>query len=237
MPSGLNLRQKDISVGNGINIEYSTTGSGITLSIPPMEAREDQTFTSTDLSANYRLTVSNCNVGTFIVLDNNNQMQEPDVYQVGNSVEIDFTGWTIEGTWTIKFISIIVQPAISVDRNNPVEFTVNDPTYGRCVWLYDTTPTMTFANNIYGASKVRLLCVSGDSSVSGNVVLTPIIKGVEQTSVTVAVTTNPTWVELALGAINGSLAIRRETSNSNDTLNGEGAVVALVILSSEIYYA
>lgn len=39
MPSGLNLRQKDISVGNGINIEYSTTGSGITLSIPPMEDR------------------------------------------------------------------------------------------------------------------------------------------------------------------------------------------------------
>ena len=32
MPSGFNLRQKDISVGSGLNIEYSQTGAGILIS-------------------------------------------------------------------------------------------------------------------------------------------------------------------------------------------------------------
>ena len=237
MPSGFNLRQKDISVGSGLNIEYSSTGAGVILSVPPVESRADETFTASSLNENNKLVINDCSVGTFIILDENKQLQEPDVFQVDNNVEIDFTGWTISGIWTIKFITVILQPTISVDRNNPVEFTVLDEDYGRCVWLYDTTPTMTFANPVYNATKIRLLCVSGDSTVSGSVVLTPIIGGTAKDSVTIAVGTTPQWVELSLGNVSGTLTIMRDTSSTDDTLNGEGSVVALVVLSSEIYYA
>lgn len=103
MPSGLNLRQKDISVGNGINIEYSTTGSGITLSIPPMEAREDQTFTSTDLSDG-KLTVPECAVGSCCVIDNNGWLVMPGQQQSGANVILDLSGFTVTGTWKVKFV-------------------------------------------------------------------------------------------------------------------------------------
>ena len=55
MPSGFNLRQKDISVGSGLNIEYSSTGSGIILSVPPVESRADETFTASSLNENNKL--------------------------------------------------------------------------------------------------------------------------------------------------------------------------------------
>lgn len=66
--------------------------------------REDIVFTSTSLS-NSKLTVENATVGTFAILDNSNSLVMPNMKQVDTSVEIDFTGWTVTGNWTIKFVS------------------------------------------------------------------------------------------------------------------------------------
>lgn len=66
--------------------------------------REDIVFTSTSLS-NSKLIVENATVGTFAILDNSNSLVMPNMKQVGTSVEIDFTGWTITGNWTLKFVS------------------------------------------------------------------------------------------------------------------------------------
>ena len=66
--------------------------------------REDIVFTSTSLS-NSKLIVENATVGTFAILDNSNSLVIPNMKQVGTSVEVDFTGWTVTGNWTIKFVS------------------------------------------------------------------------------------------------------------------------------------
>lgn len=66
--------------------------------------KEDIVFTSSSLS-NSKLTVENATVGTFAILDNSNSLVMPNMKQVGTSVEIDFTGWTITGNWTLKFVS------------------------------------------------------------------------------------------------------------------------------------
>lgn len=66
--------------------------------------REDIVFTSSSLS-NSKLTVENATVGTFAILDNSNSLVIPNMKQVDTSVEIDFTGWTVTGNWTIKFVS------------------------------------------------------------------------------------------------------------------------------------
>ena len=64
--------------------------------------REDVIFTSSSLSSN-KLIVENATVGTFAILDNSNSLVIPNMKQVDTSVEIDFTGWTVTGNWTIKF--------------------------------------------------------------------------------------------------------------------------------------
>lgn len=64
--------------------------------------REDVIFTSSSLSSN-KLIVENATVGTFAILDNSNSLVIPNMKQVNTSVEIDFTGWTVTGNWTIKF--------------------------------------------------------------------------------------------------------------------------------------
>lgn len=66
--------------------------------------KEDIVFTSTSLS-NSKLIVENATVGTFAILDNSNSLVIPNMKQVGTSVEVDFTGWTVTGNWTIKFVS------------------------------------------------------------------------------------------------------------------------------------
>lgn len=66
--------------------------------------REDIVFTSSSLS-NSKLTLENATVGTFAILDNSNSLVIPNMKQVDTSVEIDFTGWTVTGNWTIKFVS------------------------------------------------------------------------------------------------------------------------------------
>lgn len=154
--------------------------------------------------------------------------------------ELSFTGGWPVASWILKPRGIKgADGEPGPDRNPVVEFTVADPDFGRCVWLSEATPLLTFADRVYGARTVRMLIVSGDTTLPGNAVLIPVVAGVEQSPVTVSAGVEPAWVEISLGdsGISGSLAFRRDYESSEDTLSGEGAVVALVVLALEVHYA
>lgn len=71
-----------------------------------LTARADLEFTSASLSANI-LTVENATIAGLVVLDANGMQQIPEMTQSGTSVLIDFTGWTISGTWRVQFSNVL----------------------------------------------------------------------------------------------------------------------------------
>lgn len=87
-----------------------------------LDGRDDIQFTASDVTEEHKLVISNCTVGGFAVLDENLEQVLPDPQQVGENVEVDFTGWTITGTWTVKFIQGFSVPGGSVTPG-PVSWT------------------------------------------------------------------------------------------------------------------
>lgn len=97
------------------NIDNATAGQVLTYNSStqkwePADAaaaagRDDITFTSADLTEASKLVISNCTVGGFAILDENQKQVLPDPQQVDGNVEVDFSGWTVTGTWTVKFIT------------------------------------------------------------------------------------------------------------------------------------
>ena len=97
------------------NIDNATDGQVLTYNSStqkwePADAasaagRDDITFTSADLTEANKLVISNCTVGGFAILDENQKQVLPDPQQVNGNVEVDFSGWTVTGTWTVKFIT------------------------------------------------------------------------------------------------------------------------------------
>lgn len=79
-----------------------------------LDGRDDIQFTASDVTEEHKLVINNCTVGGFAVLDENLEQVLPDPQQVGENVEVDFTGWTITGTWTVKFIQGFSGPGGSV---------------------------------------------------------------------------------------------------------------------------
>ena len=118
--------------------------------------------------------------------------------------------------------------------DNPAEFTVLNDNYGRCVQLDATTPTMNFANSVWGISTIRFRAVSANPDVTGNAVLIAIVDGVERDPVTVAVGATPGTIEIPLDpAATGQFAIKRDVSSENDTLQ-DGEPVSLLLLNAEV---
>lgn len=69
-----------------------------------IDVRDSIQFTASDLTENNKLVVSNTTVGSLAILDENLKQVQPDLQQVDGNVEVDFTGWTISGTWTVVFV-------------------------------------------------------------------------------------------------------------------------------------
>lgn len=69
-----------------------------------IDARDSIQFTASDLTEGNKLVVSNTTVGSLAILDENLKQVQPDLQQVAGNVEVDFTGWTISGTWTVVFV-------------------------------------------------------------------------------------------------------------------------------------
>ena len=71
-----------------------------------LTARANIEFTSASLSANV-LTVENATIAGLVVLDADGMQQLPEMTQSGTSVLIDFTGWTVSGTWRVQFSNVL----------------------------------------------------------------------------------------------------------------------------------
>lgn len=71
-----------------------------------LTSRSDLEFTSASLSANI-LTVENATIAGLVVLDADGMQQLPEMTQSGTSVLIDFTGWTVSGTWRVQFSNVL----------------------------------------------------------------------------------------------------------------------------------
>lgn len=69
-----------------------------------IDARDSIPFTASDLTESNKLVVSNTTVGSLAILDENLKQVQPDLQQAAGNVEVDFTGWTISGTWTVVFV-------------------------------------------------------------------------------------------------------------------------------------
>ena len=125
-------------------------------------------------------------------------------------------------------------PTVAIIADPAVEFTVLNATYGRCVQLDATTPVMSFAAPVWGVSKVRLRVVTANQGITGNVVLVPVVDGVDGDALTVAVGGTAAPVEVKFSTpVTGTLALRRDCEDSRDTLQ-DGEPVAVLVLNAEM---
>ncbi len=151
--------------------------------------------------------------------------------------EITFSGGWPTSSWILKPHGQNGKDGVSIDRNPMMEFTFLDEKYGRCVYLDDTTPNMVLTDNVYYAKKVRMRIESSNDSFSGNVVIIPVVNGVELEPY-VCGTGN--WSEISFsslegGVATGSLSFRRDTNNELDTLK-DGTVITAVVTVLEVVY-
>lgn len=82
----------------------ATSGKWEPADAASIDARDSIQFTASDLTEGNKLVVSNTTVGSLAILDENLKQVQPDLQQVDGNVEVDFTGWTISGTWTVVFV-------------------------------------------------------------------------------------------------------------------------------------
>ena len=87
----------------GENIEFSEQDGVLTIKGTGLEYREDISFTADSLNDG-KLTVSECSIGSCCVMDNNGNLVMPDQQQSGSDVILNLSGYTITGTWKVKFI-------------------------------------------------------------------------------------------------------------------------------------
>ena len=87
-----------ITLGEGLEVVAGTDGEAII----QRKRRAAIEFTVDDLTEN-KLLVSESMVGDFVVVDADGVMVIPVIQQIGNDVQIDFTDWTVTGTWKVIF--------------------------------------------------------------------------------------------------------------------------------------
>ena len=92
------VNAKKITLGEGLEVVAGTDGEAII----QRKRRTAIEFTVDNLTEN-KLLVSDCMVGDFVVVDADGVMVIPVIQQIGNDVQIDFTDWTVTGTWMVIF--------------------------------------------------------------------------------------------------------------------------------------
>lgn len=151
--------------------------------------------------------------------------------------EITFSGGWPTSSWILKPHGQNGKDGVSIDRNPVMEFTFLDERYGRCVYLDDTTPNVVLADHVYYAKSVRMRIESANESFSGNVVIIPILNGVELEP---HVCGTGNWSEISFsyldgGSATGSLSFKRDTGNTLDTLK-DGTVITAIVTVLEVVY-
>lgn len=101
--SGAVISETVKTIKAGENIEFSEQDGVLTIKGTELESREDISFTTDSLNDG-KLTVSECSIGSCCVMDNNGNLVMPDQQQSGSDVILNLSGYTITGTWKVKFI-------------------------------------------------------------------------------------------------------------------------------------
>ena len=101
--SGSVISETVKTIKAGENIEFSEQDGVLTIKGTGLEYREDISFTADSLNDG-KLTVSECSIGSCCVMDNNGNLVMPDQQQSGSDVILNLSGYTITGTWKVKFI-------------------------------------------------------------------------------------------------------------------------------------
>ena len=101
--SGSVISETVKTIKAGENIEFSEQDGVLTIKGTELESREDISFTADSLNDG-KLTVSECSIGSCCVMDNNGNLVMPDQQQSGSEVILNLSGYTITGTWKVKFI-------------------------------------------------------------------------------------------------------------------------------------
>lgn len=116
---------------------------------------------------------------------------------------------------------------------------VADEVWGDCRYLDAAFRQLSFRGRVRGLRRVRLELVSINAAVAGNIVLVPIINGVESEALVLPVGAEPTDTTFGLEVASGRLILRRDTSDERDTLRDSSGAITAVILSVilEVQYA
>ena len=114
------------------------------------------------------------------------------------------------------------------------ELPVVDATFGRCRYLGIPNAQLTFADPVWQLKSVKMLIRSIADDVTGNIVIVPVVDGVEKPELSVVVPVGATWatVEIPLAIETGELILKRDVDDERDTLkDAEGVAVTAVIRS------
>jgi len=106
---------------------------------------------------------------------------------------------------------------------------VYDETWGYCRYLDDIFPEIAFIGCVTGLRKIRLKIVSINADVTGDIVLVPVVDGEVRDPVVVSVGAEPSFVTFDCSIDSGTLVLRRDSSDSRDTLQDGGTVTAVVL--------
>lgn len=140
------------------------------------------------------------------------------------------------GSWQKADLAELVKTIIDeYPFPDPVtELPVVDATFGRCRYLGIPNAQLTFADPVWQLKSVKMLIRSIADDVTGNIVIVPVVDGVEKTELSVVVPVGATWatVEIPLAIETGELILKRDWTDERDTLkDAEGVAVTAVIRS------
>ena len=110
--------------------------------------------------------------------------------------------------------------------------TFSHATYGRVAMLNDVSDVVESNESIRGIKKVYMDIVGASSTISGDVVLIPILNNVEQDPIVINVGTAVSTIAFTLEG-DGILFFKRDHENVLDTLKDED-VISLIILDINI---
>ena len=97
-------------------------------------------------------------------------------------------------------------------------------------WRLDSTVNMlTFAMQVYNIQKIVVRTISVNSSISGNVVIIPVVNDVSQDKIVIPVGTEYAVIDIVFSSpVTGKLQLRRSYDDPEDTLK-DGDMVAMFI--------
>lgn len=96
--------------------------------------------------------------------------------------------------------------------------------------LDDVYDTIEIYKNAVGLAVVEMTVRSADNTITGNIVLIPVVNGVDGDPVTIAVTASWAKVSFVLEIPAGTLALRRDHASTSDTLKDGASVVTAQVI-------